>query len=158
MSAQLMFDTAPLGALIRFSDSRPKPPPRFTKKLAAWVQKNGVGRLVRKEAAIRRGNHTTAASITLHHGNFASGGIVVVIAYMTYAVSSALTFEIVEHPPAGSVRVLQPFGETMELLHLAADFAQAEAWLRANSYRGAILEPVNAEDNPAALHSVQTPA
>jgi len=36
MSASTIFDTAPLGALIRYTDGSPKPPSRFIKKLAAW--------------------------------------------------------------------------------------------------------------------------
>ena len=49
MSATTIIDTAPLGALIRYTDGSPKPPTRFTKKLAAWERSNGVGRLVKKE-------------------------------------------------------------------------------------------------------------
>ena len=49
MSATNIIDTAPLGALIRYTDGSPKPPARFTKKLAAWERSNGVGRLVKKE-------------------------------------------------------------------------------------------------------------
>jgi len=155
MSAQLIFDTAPLGALIHFSDGNPMPPARFARKLASWEERNGIGRLVRREPAVIRGNHISTPSITLHHGDFASGGIVVLMAYMTYAVSSDLTFEIVERPAPGSVRALHPFGEAMELLHLAADMAQAEQWLRVHNHRGAILDPVNVEDDSAAPVSLQ---
>ena len=49
MSAYLIFDVAPLGSLAAYSDGQPKPPARFTRKLAAWKSRNGVGRLVRKE-------------------------------------------------------------------------------------------------------------
>ena len=49
MSANTIIDQAPLGALIRYTDGSPKPPARFTKKLAAWERSNGVGRLVKKE-------------------------------------------------------------------------------------------------------------
>ena len=49
MSANTIIDQAPLGALIRYTDGCPKPPARFTKKLAAWERSNGVGRLVKKE-------------------------------------------------------------------------------------------------------------
>ena len=49
MSAHIVYDTAPLGALIRYSDGAPRPPARFAKKLAAWERRNGLGRLVRKE-------------------------------------------------------------------------------------------------------------
>ena len=41
MSATTIIDTAPLGALIRYTDGSPKPPARFTKKLAAWERSNG---------------------------------------------------------------------------------------------------------------------
>jgi hypothetical protein len=49
MSATTISDNAPLGALIRYADGRPKPPARFTKKLTAWERSNGMGRLVKKE-------------------------------------------------------------------------------------------------------------
>ena len=155
MSAQLIFDTAPLGALIRFSDGKPKPLSRFARKFASWEEKNGIGRLVRKETAVALGNHITSASITLHHGNFASGDVVVLMTYLTYGLSSELIFEIVERPRPGMVRVLRPIGQTMELLHLAADMAQGEAWLRVHPHRSAILDPVNVKDDSAASISLQ---
>ena len=49
MSATNIIETALLGALIRYTDGSPKPPARFTKKLAAWERSNGLGRLVKKE-------------------------------------------------------------------------------------------------------------
>jgi hypothetical protein len=54
MSAHIVYDTAPLGALIRYSDGTPRPPARFAKKLAAWERRNGLGRLVRREPASGR--------------------------------------------------------------------------------------------------------
>ncbi|MGF7163552.1 hypothetical protein FHS85_005222 [Rhodoligotrophos appendicifer] len=53
MSAHIVHDTAPLGSLIRYTDGTPKPPARFSKKLAAWERRNGVGRLVKTEAGSR---------------------------------------------------------------------------------------------------------
>nr|WP_247740445.1 MULTISPECIES: hypothetical protein [unclassified Paracoccus (in: a-proteobacteria)] len=49
MSATTIIVTAPLGALIRYTDGSSKPPARFTKKLAAWKRSNDVDRLVKKE-------------------------------------------------------------------------------------------------------------
>ena len=40
MSAQLIYDLIPLGAIIRFSDGTPRPPDRHRKKLAAWEHRN----------------------------------------------------------------------------------------------------------------------
>jgi hypothetical protein len=77
------------------------------------------------------------------------------MAYMTYGVSSDLTFQVVERPGPGTVRVLHPFGEAMELLHLAADTAHAEEWLRVHHYRGAFLDPVSLEDASSAPISLQ---
>jgi len=51
MSPHIIFDIAPLGALIRYSDGSPRPPGRFGKERAAWERRNGLGRLVRKEPA-----------------------------------------------------------------------------------------------------------
>ena len=75
MSAQDVYDNAPLGSLIRYSDGTPKPPARFNKKLAAWQNRNGVARLVRKEPQRDRPTYTSPASITLYEGDFASGGV-----------------------------------------------------------------------------------
>ena len=71
MSATTIIDTAPLGALIRYTDGCPKPPARFTKKLAAWERSNGMGRLVKKEPPRSYSTWTAPASFTLHEGNFA---------------------------------------------------------------------------------------
>ena len=43
MSAQYIYDTAPLGSLIRYSNGEPRPPERFRRKLAAWNNDNGTG-------------------------------------------------------------------------------------------------------------------
>ena len=69
MTASLIFD-APLGSLVAYSDNQPKPPARFTKKLAAWKSRNGVGRLIRKEPARERPTYTSPPSLTLHEGDF----------------------------------------------------------------------------------------
>ncbi len=66
MSAHIVYDTAPLGALIRHSDGTPKPPARFSKKLAAWERRNGVGRLVRKEPPRERPAYCAPAAIILN--------------------------------------------------------------------------------------------
>lgn len=50
MSAALIYDHAPLGSIIRYSDGMPRPPERHRKKLAAWEGCNSSGRLIRKQA------------------------------------------------------------------------------------------------------------
>ena len=72
MSATTILETAPLGALIRYTDSTTKPPARFTKKLAAWERSNGVGRLVKKEPPRPYPTWTAPASFTLASGRSSS--------------------------------------------------------------------------------------
>lgn len=144
MSAHIVHDTAPLGALIRYTDHAPRPPARFTKKLAAWERRNGLGRLVKKEPARERPTYSSPASITLHEGNFASAGVILVM--RTHSVDSDLSFEIVERPAIGMVRVLQDIGGNSELLHLAESREAAELWLAKNRYSAARLEEVTADE------------
>ena len=91
MSATNIIDTAPLGALIRYTDGSPKPPARFTKKLAAWERSNGVGRLVKKEPPRSYPTWTAPASFTLHEGNFSSDGVILVTSRFAHEAAPALT-------------------------------------------------------------------
>ena len=146
MSAQSIYDQAPIGALIRYSDGTPRPPQRFKHKLAAWENNNNVGRLVRKAASHTIGNHTAPASFTLHQGDFGSAGVVVLKVFKTFSASSPLTFTVVERPKPGMVRVLDRAGGHAELLHLAADRAAAQAWLASHRYSDAVLDAVIDDD------------
>ena len=146
MSAQSIYDQAPIGALIRYSDGTPRPPQRFKHKLAAWENNNNVGRFVRKAGSRTIGNHTTPASFTLHQGDFGSAGVVVLKVFKTFSVGSPLAFTIVERPKPGMVRVLDRAGEDAELLHLAADRSAAQSWLASHRYSGAVLDVVIDDD------------
>ena len=101
MSAQSIYDQAPIGALIRYSDGTPRPPQRFKNKRAAWENNNNVGRLVRKAESHTVGNHTTPESFTLHQGDFGSAGVVVLKVFKTFSVGSPLIFTLVERPKPG---------------------------------------------------------
>ncbi len=142
MSAQHVFDTAPLGALIRFSDGTPRPPDRFRRKLADWENRNGAGRLIRKSPAVDRGNSGYPASFALHLGSYGSDGIIVLVVTRHFLVTSSLHFEIAEIPSPGSVRVLTSYGDSDELRHLAPDMASAQAWLAAHHYSNARFDVV----------------
>ena len=145
MSVKVIYDRAPLGALIRFSNGQPKPPAGLTRKVAAWERVNGVGRLIRKSPPLISGAYVSPGTITLHEGDFASNGVVVLIVHRTHDLDSDLCFEVIGVPPPGSCRILQPFGETVELLHLADDRTAAEAWLQAHRYAHARIERVGVD-------------
>lgn len=146
MSAHIVYDSAPLGSVIRFSDGTARPPVRFRKKLSAWESSNGAGRLIKKEPPRSRATHSSPAYFTLHEGDFGEDGIIVVSVRRTWSVESDLCFEIVERPAIGMIRVLQNLGDSPELLHLARDREAAEHWLARNPYSGAYLEEVSADE------------
>lgn len=146
MSALTIYENAPLGSLIRYSDGTPRPPARFTRKLKAWEHRNGVGRLVRKEPPRERPTYSSPATIVLHEGNFGANGVIVISVMCSYTVDSDLSFEVVETPAIGMVRVIQQVGDNAELLHLAESREAAELWLSRKGYRSARLEEVTADE------------
>ncbi|WP_319799006.1 hypothetical protein [Nitrobacter sp.] len=146
MSAQTIFDAAPLGALIQFSDGSPRPPARFKKKLAAWENRNNVGRLIRKQNEKLTGTTTLHANFTLHQSDHSSAGVVVLRVYRTFSVDSELTFSILERPAIGSVRVFSRAGESGELVYLACDREDAASWLKSHGYPDAVLDEVVGDD------------
>lgn len=146
MSAHIVYDSAPLGSVIRYSDGTARPPARFRKKLSAWESRNGTGRLIRKEPPRSRATYSSPACFTLHEGDFGQDGIIVVSVRRTWSVETDLRFEIEERPAIGMVRVLQDLGDSPELLHLARDRDAAERWLASNPYSRAYLEEVSADE------------
>jgi|SRR6267378_833922 hypothetical protein len=146
MSAYHIYDNAPLGSLVRYSDGTSKPPARFDRKLAAWQNRNGVARLVKKQPQRDRPTYTSPASITLHEGDFASGGVVVLTVRRTHSLDSDLRFDIVERPAADAVRILQEHADAAELLHLAENRDAAERWLTQHRYSSARLEDVTEDE------------
>ena len=158
MSANTIIDQAPLGALIRYTDGSPKPPARFTKKLAAWERSNGVGRLVKMEPPRPYPTWTAPASFTLHEGNFSSEGVIqsvsrsdnaLVTIMRSHSADSPLIFEVVKEPKVGQVCVLLDFGGITELLHLATSVTAAELWIAKEGYRNARLQVVGDEGDGA---------
>jgi len=139
--------TAPLGAILRYSDGQPRPPARFNKKLAAWERTNGVGRLIKKTPAVVRPTYSMPEGFTLHYGDFGSGGVIVMVVTMTHHVTSPLHFETVEQPAPGMVRVLTQWEGVDELRYLAPDMATAQSWFASHRYSNARFEVVGDEAN-----------
>lgn len=134
MSAQHIYDTGPIGSFITFSNGEPRPPKRFTRKLRAWNNDNGIGRLVERSPEHVGATYRSPATFTLHLGNYGSQGIIVMVVRRVYSVESALHFEIAETPKPGMVRLLTPIGDHEELQFLAPDMAAAEAWMEKHHY------------------------
>ncbi len=145
MSAQLIYDLVPLGSIVTYSDGSPRPPERHRKKLAAWENRNGGGRLIRKQAETRIGSTTLPASITLHKGDYGSQGTIVLRVHQTFSVNSDLQFSVKERPAIGTVLVLDGAGDDAELVHLTANRTAAEEWLTRHGYPNAVLEQLTAD-------------
>lgn len=146
MSAQHIFGSAPLGATIRFTDGTPRPPDRFRRKLSQWKDRNDTGRLVEKCAGRGTGACAYPATFTLHMATCGSDGTIVLVVNRTFTVASDLSFEIVERPRPGMVRVLTSFQGSTTLRHLAPDMNAARAWLAEHHYHDARFEVVADED------------
>ena len=151
MSVTDIFDNAPLGSIIGYSNGQPKPPARFVNKLHKWESDNGSGMLIRKESSVQRPTWISPASFTLHVANYSSGGVVVLTVQHTHCVTSSLEFSILQRPAPGSVLILHPWGAGRELLHLAVNQSAAQSWLAENRYSNAILEEVPSESGGVSL-------
>ena len=103
MLAQDIFDTAPLGATIRFFNGAAKPPLRFIKKLKAWENDNGTGRLTVKAGNSRMGNTISKPGFALHLATYSSAGTPILIVTRHYSVNCALEFEVLDVPQPGMV-------------------------------------------------------
>jgi hypothetical protein len=145
MSAQLIYDLAPLGSIVRYCDGTPRPPESHRKKLAAWENRNSGGRLIRKQAERHIGNAILPASVTLHKGDYGAGAVIVLRVHQTFSVNSELRFVVAERPIVGAVRILDHAGDDAELVHIAATRDEADGWLRQHGYPNAVLDEVTAD-------------
>ncbi len=152
MSAQLIYDTAPLGSLIRYSNGEPRPPERFTRKLKAWNNDNGIGRLIERMPEEIHSTYRSPAGFCLHLGNYGSQGIIAIIVRRHYSVESSLHFGIAQTPKPGLIRVLTSFNGRDELRYLAPHMTAAEEWMARNRYSNMRAEIVSHPD-PVVLPS-----
>ncbi len=153
MSAHSIFEHAPIGAIVAWSDGNPRPPERHSRKLDAWKTNNSQGRLIRKQGRSDIGMLGPHASFTLHEADYGAGGIIAIRVHRTFGLNTRLSFTIVECPALGSVRVFARAGDDAELVHLAPHRAAAEQWLSEHGYPNAVLEEVSADE--AAAHAAE---
>ncbi|MFH1795575.1 MAG: hypothetical protein ABIF45_13855 [Pseudomonadota bacterium] len=153
MSAHTIFEHAPLGSIVAWSDGTPRPPARHRRKLDAWKTSNGQGRLIRKQGALSAGLIDSHASFTLHEADYGAGGVIAIRVHRTFSRGSDLSFAIIERPAVGSVRVFDRAGDHAELVHLAPHRAAAEHWLSEQGYPDAVLQEVTVDE--AAANTVE---
>ncbi len=146
MSAHTIFDNAPIGSLVAWSDGVSRLPDRHRKKLSAWQSNNSQGRLIQKQGARGVGNITLSASFTLQKADVGAGGVIAILVHRCFSLESKLQFKILDRPAVGSVRVFSHAGPGAELVHLAAHRAAGEEWLSRHGYPGAVLEEITADE------------
>jgi hypothetical protein len=153
LTARQVYDNVPLGAVIRYFDGTPQPPARHRNKLAAWSSRNGTGRVTSKTPP----DQFSGPSIKLHTGNFASHNVVVMQTYISLIVPGSLRFSLISPPQPGQFAVLQGEHGNAELLHLANNLDDAEAWLADNRYSNTRIQPAD-QPEPRAYTYLQDPA
>ena len=149
MSAHTIFESAPIGAIVAWSDGTPRPPERHRRKRDAWTTNNSQGRLVRKQGDRDIGTLDPYASFTLHEADYGAGGVIAIRVHRTFSLGSSLRFTVIERPPVGAVRVFDRPGDNAELVHLAPHRAAAEQWLSEHGYPNAVLDDVTADEAAA---------
>lgn len=151
MSAHSIFEDAPIGAIVSWTDGTRRPPERHRKKLSTWKTNNSSGRLIRKEPPRTRPTCSSPAGFTLHEADFGAGGVIAIRVHRNFSVDSALQFTVVERPVPGSVRVFDRSGDNAELVHLAPHRAAAAEWLSRHGYPNAVFDEVTADEVAAAV-------
>jgi hypothetical protein len=153
MSAHTIFERAPIGAIVAWTDGAPRPPERHSRKLDAWKTNNSQGRLIRKRGRSDIGILGPHASFTLHEADYGAGGIIAIRVHRTFGLNTRFSFTILERPAVGSVRVFARAGDDAELVHLAPHRAAAEQWLSEHGYPNAVLDEVSSDE--AAAHAAE---
>lgn len=146
-----IYDLAPIGSVIRFRDGAPRPPRDRPDALKAWALFNGLGRLAIKDPAPHQSPLPHPVSITLRTAEFGSSPAAGLTISLAEPAHRGISFEIVEVPPIGSIRILRRFADNVELLHLAADHYSAVRWLARNPVTTAIFDLVTADEIAAAV-------
>lgn len=151
LPGSVIYDTAPIGSVIRFRDGTPRPPRDRPDELRDWAMFNGIGRLAIKDPTPYLTPFPHPVSITLRTAEFGATPAAGLTISLTEPSHRGIGFEIIELPPIGSVRILRRAGDNSELLHLAADHHAAVRWLAQHPVTTAIFDPVTADEIAAAV-------
>lgn len=131
MKASEIFALAPFGAVIAFADGTPRPPERFTKKLAAWERNNASGVLVGWNPSGGKGEWDKD-SFTMR--TLETSALVV---NLTHSVSSGLDYTVTA-PAPGTLIAFSVFHDEIgqkECPHVWPSVDAARAWERRTGYQ-----------------------
>lgn len=119
-----LFNLAPYGALVTFTDGTKRPPAAHVKKVSAWENRNGSGYFVEATPSDKySGSRFTLRVHTSDH--FVANKIAMVDSPYNYEVT----------PPApGTILAYSTYSERLEIAHIWKDEAEARAWFARNRY------------------------
>ena len=146
MSVMNIYENAPPGSLVRYRDLAAQPSEHDRVAIDAWRQRNGVGWLVRRRPPRERPAWATSGTITLQHGDFVMDLHAAIAARRDFPLECDLSFQIIERPAPGNVRVLQEYADNSILLYLAENRDAAERWLAESRHLDVRLEEVSADE------------
>lgn len=149
MSVMNIYETAPIGALVRHTDSSTQPPANDEDAFAAWKQCNGVGWLVRRSPPRPEMIWSSSGTITLQQGGFPMSLDVAIASRQDFSLDSDLSFQIIERPLPGNLRILQEYGTNSILIYLAETVADTGRWLDESRRINVRLEEVGVDETCA---------
>jgi hypothetical protein len=123
LTANDILETAPIGAVIHFSDGTERPSARFKNKVERWEERNGTGRLTNKRASMRE--FILRADVNLDSTRS-------VLFTKAYGHLSPLRFEIIGEPKPKAFLVISNDNavEMRALVHIAPDLESALNWIK----------------------------
>ena len=158
MSAQLIYDLAPLGSIVAWSDGTPRPPKYHCNLLSSWKCRNDLGQLVQKLGQTVVGDISLPPSISLLLFDYGQIGPATLRAVRPFWLPCDLKFTVIERPAIGTILVLDAPGEDAELIYTAPSRKKAQAWLRSHDHPDAVLQEVTADQVAADVVEGRMPA
>lgn len=146
MSGLMIFDRAPVGSIISWTDGKPRPPENQIRALAGWKRDNAEGMVVRKRSHSVMGQSLVPASIKVATDAIDDLGAVIGPDFRTFLIDSVLTFTVVELPQIGSFRIFDGSGADAELLHVASGRDHAEVWVKTSGFAVTVMVEVTADE------------
>lgn len=146
MSAHMIFERAPVGAIISWSDGSPKPPAPQPRAFATWKKNNATGQLIRRDHRRLMGQVLIPTGFTVLTEAIDEVGIVVGRNVRSFPIDCAFRFDIVERAAIGSIRILDLASGSPELVHLAFSLDPAEIWMRKRGSGSMVMEEVTADE------------
>lgn len=135
LTAQQLYDAAPLGARVTFWDGKPKPPARHKNKLRDWESNNSEDnrytfRGVRPAVTLadNKGYVTTASFMLTRNYGVGGSGIGLVANIMYNVTRGELLFSYVLPAPGTILAYSQRDGDMAEIEHVWPTLADAHAW------------------------------